>query len=93
MKDATTIDDSFQIVKHLLRTDCKCHGVSGSCAMKTCWKSLPPFRLVGDTLMRKYNKARLVAAVSEDIIGSGGAVKSKLIIKRWVAYAKRQAGI
>lgn len=28
--------------------------------MKTCWKSLPPFRAVGDALMRKYKKARHV---------------------------------
>lgn len=49
-----------QVVKSLLRTDCKCHGVSGSCAMKTCWKSLPPFRVVGDVLMKKYNRARFV---------------------------------
>lgn len=55
----------LQIVKHLLKTECKCHGVSGSCAMKTCWKSLPPFRLVGDVLMKKYNKARYVHTIKE----------------------------
>ncbi|XP_037948432.1 protein Wnt-2 [Teleopsis dalmanni] len=52
-----------KLIKNLLRTDCKCHGVSGSCAMKTCWKSLPPFRMVGDVLMKKYNKAKIVQAV------------------------------
>ncbi|KAM8711394.1 hypothetical protein ACLKA7_000521 [Drosophila subpalustris] len=52
-----------RIVKKLLRTDCKCHGVSGSCVMKTCWKSLPPFSLVGDRLMQKYHKAKTVQAV------------------------------
>lgn len=46
----------------LLNTDCKCHGVSGSCTMKTCWHSLPHFREVGKALMRKYRKARGVAA-------------------------------
>lgn len=46
----------------LLNTDCKCHGVSGSCTMKTCWHSLPHFRDVGKALMRKYRKARGVAA-------------------------------
>jgi len=54
---------SYQLVKKMLRTDCKCHGVSGSCVMKTCWKSLPPFRLVGDRLMMKYQKAKTVQAV------------------------------
>ncbi|XP_030387150.1 protein Wnt-2 [Scaptodrosophila lebanonensis] len=51
------------LVKKLLRTDCKCHGVSGSCVMKTCWKSLPPFRLIGDRLMQKYHKAKTVHAI------------------------------
>ncbi|XP_017836974.1 protein Wnt-2 isoform X2 [Drosophila busckii] len=51
------------LVKKLLRTDCKCHGVSGSCVMKTCWKSLPPFRLLGDKLMQKYQKAKTVQAI------------------------------
>lgn len=54
-----------QIVKNLLRTDCKCHGVSGSCAMKTCWKSLPTFRAVGDVLMKKYNRARYVQPIND----------------------------
>lgn len=53
----------FQLVKNLLRTECKCHGVSGSCAMKTCWKSLPPFRVIGDALMKKYYRARSVETV------------------------------
>ncbi|XP_037903285.1 protein Wnt-2 isoform X2 [Hermetia illucens] len=54
-----------KIVKNLLRTDCKCHGISGSCAMKTCWKSLPPFRVIGSALKKKYNRAKLVQAVKE----------------------------
>lgn len=72
----------FQLVKHLLRTDCKCHGVSGSCAMKTCWKTLPPFRVVGDTLMRKYNKARLVTTPAD--------APERLIYKRRSARKAQQ---
>lgn len=34
--------------------DCKCHGVSGSCSVRTCWKTLPPFRIVGEYLKHKY---------------------------------------
>uniref|UniRef100_A0A182N8X3 Protein Wnt n=1 Tax=Anopheles dirus TaxID=7168 RepID=A0A182N8X3_9DIPT len=53
-----------KIVKQLLRTECKCHGVSGSCAMKTCWKSLPSFHAIGNTMKNKYRKAKLVRAIT-----------------------------
>jgi len=36
---------------------CKCHGVSGSCNMRTCWHQLPAFREVGDHLRDKYDSA------------------------------------
>uniref|UniRef100_A0A1B6CTV4 Protein Wnt n=1 Tax=Clastoptera arizonana TaxID=38151 RepID=A0A1B6CTV4_9HEMI len=51
-------------VKLSLQTECKCHGVSGSCTMKTCWKTLPPFRVIGDVLMKKYDRSRRVTASS-----------------------------
>lgn len=70
----------------MLRTECKCHGVSGSCLMQTCWKSLPPFRIIGDVLMEKYHKARNVRAVVDRKIkrGSGfiGDTNLNLILKR-----------
>ncbi|KAI5709072.1 hypothetical protein M8J76_009582 [Diaphorina citri] len=53
-----------KMVKTLLQTECKCHGVSGSCTMKTCWRTLPPFKVIGDALMKKYWKARGVSAIT-----------------------------
>ncbi|XP_047476216.1 protein Wnt-11b-1-like isoform X4 [Penaeus chinensis] len=32
-----------RVVEAALSTQCKCHGVSGSCNIKTCWKALPNF--------------------------------------------------
>ncbi|XP_062570962.1 protein Wnt-10a-like isoform X1 [Saccostrea cucullata] len=39
---------------------CKCHGMSGSCEMQTCWKATPDFKEVGNRLRRKYRSARKV---------------------------------
>ncbi|XP_031572237.1 protein Wnt-5b-like isoform X2 [Actinia tenebrosa] len=37
--------------------ECKCHGVSGSCSLKTCWRQVSAFREVGNTLHDKYDAA------------------------------------
>ncbi|KAK7482701.1 hypothetical protein BaRGS_00025999, partial [Batillaria attramentaria] len=42
------------VVRESLTTACKCHGVSGSCSIKTCWKALPDFDSIGATLKQRY---------------------------------------
>ncbi|XP_064422758.1 protein Wnt-11 [Latimeria chalumnae] len=37
-----------------LQTKCKCHGVSGSCSVKTCWRSLQDLGEVAEDLKAKY---------------------------------------
>ncbi|ODN04037.1 Protein Wnt-5b, partial [Orchesella cincta] len=39
---------------------CKCHGVSGSCALVTCWHQIPSFREIGDHLKDQYVSATQV---------------------------------
>ncbi|XP_066597418.1 protein Wnt-5b-like [Prorops nasuta] len=39
------------------KVNCKCHGVSGSCSLITCWEQLAPFREIGDFLLDKYDGA------------------------------------
>ena len=51
---------SFQHVSKEMKRDCKCHGMSGSCAIKTCWMRLPSFRDVGDRLKDRFDGASQV---------------------------------
>ncbi|KAM8822312.1 protein Wnt-5b-like [Synchiropus picturatus] len=46
-----------QAVYNLANVACKCHGVSGSCSLKTCWLQLADFRRVGEFLKEKYDSA------------------------------------
>ncbi|XP_032822448.1 protein Wnt-5b-like [Petromyzon marinus] len=47
-------------VYRLADVACKCHGVSGSCSLKTCWLQLADFRKVGKELKEKYDSASAV---------------------------------
>ncbi|XP_028280276.1 wingless-type MMTV integration site family, member 4b isoform X1 [Parambassis ranga] len=44
-------------ILHNMQVECKCHGVSGSCELRTCWKVMPPFRRVGAVLKERFDGA------------------------------------
>ncbi|XP_069702535.1 protein Wnt-4-like [Periplaneta americana] len=44
---------------------CKCHGMSGSCSVRVCWRKLPHFRQVGDALSARYEGASHVKMVDK----------------------------
>nr|CDI40110.1 WNT4 protein [Glomeris marginata] len=46
-----------KMLKEHMRIECKCHGVSGSCELKTCWRAMPTFRQVGEVLKEKFDGA------------------------------------
>lgn len=54
---------ALQALRDSITTECKCHGLSGSCSMKTCWVTLPRFRAVGDRLTTRYRRARRVEPI------------------------------
>lgn len=58
------------VFKNLQRM-CKCHGVSGSCQVQTCWTTVPNISKIGDYIKRKF---RLAAKV-----GAKTAVESNLV--------------
>ena len=44
-------------VRKTMKTLCKCHGVSGSCATQTCWRQLSDFKQTGKYLKKQYKRA------------------------------------
>ncbi|GBP31336.1 Protein Wnt-4 [Eumeta japonica] len=66
-----------------LREVCKCHGFSGSCTTKTCWKRLGPFGSSMGLLKKHYHhavKAKLVNFTSKRAISA--KVKKRLKVER-----------
>ncbi|XP_037616948.1 protein Wnt-16 [Sebastes umbrosus] len=46
-----------QAIVRTMSTHCRCHGVSGSCAVKTCWKTVAAFERVGVYLKERYERS------------------------------------
>nr|BAC86908.1 unnamed protein product [Homo sapiens] len=67
--DAHNTHVGIKAVKSGLRTTCKCHGVSGSCAVRTCWKQLSPFRETGQVLKLRYDSAVKVSSATNEALG------------------------
>ncbi|XP_060516540.1 protein Wnt-11b-1-like isoform X2 [Cylas formicarius] len=50
-----------KLISTNLRIQCKCHGVSGSCNVKTCWKGIPTMAEIGQKLLQKFTVAKELA--------------------------------
>ena len=61
------IFNSNKVVRSKLRKECKCHGVTGSCNIKTCWKELAPFNVIGQELKKKYRSAVRVSFLNNKL--------------------------
>ncbi|XP_017303277.1 protein Wnt-10-like, partial [Diaphorina citri] len=57
-----------RMLKELMVEKCKCHGMSGSCEIRTCWHSAPSFRTVGEALKKKFSHA---IRVDQSNMGNG----------------------
>lgn len=49
------ISNSLQMVLKTTKVNCKCHGVSGSCSLITCWHQLPVFTEIGSLIFAIFN--------------------------------------
>ncbi|XP_067869269.1 protein Wnt-9b [Heterodontus francisci] len=67
----------IKAVKSGLKTTCKCHGVSGSCAVRTCWKQLSSFHETGKLLKLKYETAVRVHSITNDATGETELISPK----------------
>jgi len=74
-----------QAVDRTMVTECRCHGVSGSCAVKTCWRSLAPFQRVGALLKERFEAS---VEVRQRLAAGGLKVRRKDKLARQVPVAR-----
>ncbi|ESO85170.1 hypothetical protein LOTGIDRAFT_130786, partial [Lottia gigantea] len=68
-------------VYNFAKVACKCHGVSGSCSLKTCWQHLPNFREIGNRLKDRYD-------ASTEVKFNKRGTKLTRKVKKWNKYTK-----
>ncbi|XP_028606563.1 protein Wnt-9a [Podarcis muralis] len=61
----------MKVIKAGVETTCKCHGVSGSCTVRTCWRQLSPFHEIGKQLKQRYEMALKVGSTTNEATGEG----------------------
>ena len=92
-----------QHVASEMRQECKCHGMSGSCTVKTCWMRLPNFRVVGDNLKDRFDGASRVMVsnaerasrgnsinINGNVITSNSASSTNSVHRRRIGLPQRQ---
>lgn len=68
---------TLQAVERYMQKECKCHGLSGSCSVKTCWEKMPHFRDVGDRLKARFDGAIkvIISNKGDRLIKEGETIK------------------
>ena len=62
----------FQAILSSVGQQCKCHGTSGSCELRTCWRSMGSFADIGEKLKELYDDAIEVRSMPT------GSIKNRL---------------
>lgn len=69
-----------------MKTDCKCHGLSGSCTLKTCSRKMPLFSEVGSRLKERFDGAVKVTAGNDGVSFKPDGVTIKAPSKADLVY-------
>ncbi|ELT95360.1 hypothetical protein CAPTEDRAFT_222661 [Capitella teleta] len=75
--DSHNSDVGIRVVRNGINKTCKCHGVSGSCTVQTCWRQLANFHEVGSDLKSKYDSAVKVVVSANQSTGKGQLTKRR----------------
>lgn len=57
---------------------CKCHGISGSCTMQTCWMRVADFATVGSYLKQAYRRALKIDSNTDRDNNSLGRIRKRI---------------
>ncbi|PIC22700.1 hypothetical protein B9Z55_016663 [Caenorhabditis nigoni] len=83
-----------RLLANAMNRECKCHGVSGSCVNKTCWKVMPKFDEFAARLHEKYQLAKLVTNNDQKLFvrstpSAGFSGRTERYVKTLDAYSKK----
>ncbi|XP_033103109.1 protein Wnt-8b-like [Anneissia japonica] len=72
-------------VHQTMNKACKCHGVSGSCSIQTCWKQLAEFGSVGSLLKKKFENA-----VRADFVSGASSNEGNMAHPEFIGVSKKE---
>ncbi|KAK6629879.1 hypothetical protein RUM43_003700 [Polyplax serrata] len=76
------------VVRKSMKKHCKCHGMSGSCTIQSCWMQMAPFEEIASQLRVRYDKAVRFDFEGDGRFAVGNSVSGNRIDEFPRAYTK-----
>lgn len=73
-----------------MRRICRCHGMSQSCSVKTCWTQLSDFREIGNYLKIKHGQAQKLNIDKKHMRAGNSAVSQGAIVDALGSVARTE---